>query len=634
MATIDNIAKLKQSTQPRSGAPDANVYFNPDGTFELITVEDGVTTLVLQLFNSGAIDIAANVAGTFIRAVGSFIDDGFEVGQTFTGSAFTSGGNNAQFKILTITQTTNPGDTITVVDATGMVTDAGTGDEVLTYDFEPNAITDEDGVTARACYAFERQERGDDENLRELDAFWDGNFKDAKAYALINGRTMSTTGTVDDVKKVRGGFSWKDATGKVVRVEHGVASLGDITPAAVPYVQNTQFGATTVLTFPGDIDESIKVYALAYGADITLTATGNIISSGATGKLDVLEIGDTFTITGSGLSNNGVFTVATKTDADNITTTEVITADESGVVGLNLTVDYTADFYVSTRTWNQVHDRKSMVDSGYARVYGFGGAYGIGERPNPYNDTFAYADVWTVPISPFDVSDFISLDTADTIDGFVNIGGGTTADFDYKLTTTGMTLKQICAYCDALAMQDADVDSHVSNTWNGKEKDTLYTLDTDGKVVFMQGLYPTVVPVADRTNVILVDNSADSRTYQSVAGGVIVVGDAAAADPNCWFHMFYQDPPGASDEFNTLTAITVNDNSGTPIKGLVSGLTEISFDFAYSTNTQGGYAGDTDRPIVVEVEGDGGCTAKKYLGTITNSTSLSFPCEPSVETNI
>lgn len=547
MATIDDISKLQQSTQARSATPDGNVYFNPDGTFELIT-SDG--------------DSLPTMAGSVA-----------------------------------------------------------------------NELLDEDGVTARALYAFERQERGSDENLRELDAFWEGSFKDAKAYGLINGRSMSVTGAVDDVKKVRGGFTWKDTAGKVIRVEHGVQSSGTITGSAAPYVQNTQFGPTTILDFPGDIDESIKVYAKAYGTPISITATGNIIASTG-GELDVFEVGDTIVITASGTGNNGTYTVDTKTDANNITVTEALAADESANGGLTLIADYTSDLYVTTRTWNQVHSRKSMADSSYARVYGFGGSYAVTERPHPYNASFTHADVWSAQVAPWTAGDFISLDTPDTIDGFVNEGSGTTADFSFKLTTTGMSLAQIAAYCDALSIEDADVDSHGTNTWNGKQKDTLYYIDLAGKMVFMQGLYPTEVPVADRTNVILVDDAGDARTYQSVAGGVIVVGDAAAADANCWYHMFYQDPPGADDEFNTLTAITVNDNSGTPIKGLVSGLTEIPFDFAYSTNTQGTYAGNTERPIVVEVEGDGGATAKKTLGTITNSTSLQFVCSPEAETNI
>lgn len=72
------------------------------------------------------IDVVAT-AGTFTRASGSFITDGFEKGCTFTGSGFANGGNNAQFTVLSVTATV-----ITVDDNTGMVDETGSGDEVLT----------------------------------------------------------------------------------------------------------------------------------------------------------------------------------------------------------------------------------------------------------------------------------------------------------------------------------------------------------------------------------------------------------------------------------------------------------------------------------------------------------------------
>jgi len=91
------------------------------------------------------IDVVA-AAGTFTRASGSFLTDGFERGCTFTGSNFTNGGNNAQFTALTVTATV-----ITVDDNAGMVNETGSGDEVLTsngWDFltadNKNAAVDND----------------------------------------------------------------------------------------------------------------------------------------------------------------------------------------------------------------------------------------------------------------------------------------------------------------------------------------------------------------------------------------------------------------------------------------------------------------------------------------------------------
>lgn len=89
----------------------------------------------LKTVNAAA-TINANAAGTFIRTTGSFVTDGFVVGNEITGANFPSGGNNAVFEIASITTTTIADDTITVVDNTGMVTEGGDGDETLTSNDE------------------------------------------------------------------------------------------------------------------------------------------------------------------------------------------------------------------------------------------------------------------------------------------------------------------------------------------------------------------------------------------------------------------------------------------------------------------------------------------------------------------
>jgi hypothetical protein len=101
-----------------------------DGIYQLIPYDsdDGTDTFTLGTgANSGVqIDVVAT-AGTFTRASGDFLADGFEQGARFTGSLFANGGNNASFTVDTVTATV-----ITVVDNTGMVDETGSGDEVLT----------------------------------------------------------------------------------------------------------------------------------------------------------------------------------------------------------------------------------------------------------------------------------------------------------------------------------------------------------------------------------------------------------------------------------------------------------------------------------------------------------------------
>ncbi len=480
MALIDlDITGLKQSANPRGSSPDGNIYFNPDGTQEIITVE-----------------------------------------------------------------------------------------ELALVDGATNVISNDDGITMRALYAFERQERRTDENLRELDTFIKGSFKRAGAYAFIYGRTPSqsniTAPLTDDRQKIRssGWIEYADIGSDINRIYFGSRNSGTINAGSQPYNQSSLLGTSSDFSFTGFMNEAVQVF---------------------------------------GDATNGNF-------------------------------DNTSYFAASLRTWGQVHDRKSIADGGFTDAHGYSASLGLGERLHPYNTGFAEADVHTgTVIAPWTGMVFSSLDVARTETGLVGTGP---YDFSFEITNSGNgTLAQLVAKCDAWARDATDVDAHATNTWLGKDQNTLYTLTPDGKVQFMQGLFPVGIPVADQINVILVSDAGNTITYESVAGGTIEVGDAAAADANAWYHMYYLDAAGL-DDFNTLAAITVNDASGTPIKGSVGGLTSIPFDFAYSANVQGGFSVDTDRPVVIEVEGDGGCTSAKTLATIINSTSLAFSCVPDTETNI
>jgi len=94
---------------------------------ERLTWASGVAQLLAVVkADTTTIDIDAHTSGTFTRATGSFLTDGFRKGVVFRGSGFVSGGNNALFTVLSVTATV-----ITVTDATGMVTELGAAAERL-----------------------------------------------------------------------------------------------------------------------------------------------------------------------------------------------------------------------------------------------------------------------------------------------------------------------------------------------------------------------------------------------------------------------------------------------------------------------------------------------------------------------
>lgn len=437
-----------------------------------------------------------------------------------------------------------------------------------------NPLTNADGISMLMCYTFERQERRTDENLRELEVFIRGNFKFAGAYNFVNGRKLSTLGVggglTDDRQKIRGsGFIEFAADGSTDRIYFGARSLGNIEAASQGYYQLVQNGAATDLAFAGPVNEVIQVFGS--------TANGDA---------------------GAGDFDNRSFLA------------------------------------LSVRTWGQVHDRKTIGDSGISEMAGYLGAFGLTEVPNARNaGTATITDVYDTnsasQAAPWTGVQYETLASAETLTG-LNGGSG---DFSQVIRNpNNASLNEIVAWMDAAVIADEDIDDG-AGTRNGKQNPTLYTLDTQGRVVLEDGLYIENVPVADQQDVIMVDDLSATRTYQFVAGGVIQVGANAAADANAWYHMFLKDGTGSND-FNTLDAITINDASSSPIKGNVSGLTSIPFSIDYDGFSQGGVTPGTDFVVVVEVEGDGGATARKVEFTITRSTGMTIVCEPDAETNL
>jgi len=149
-----------------------------------------------------------------------------------------------------------------------------TAEEVATIDMssrggtgtDANPLTEADGVKLEALYAFEREQRRLDENLRKYDYYFEGSFKFAGAYNLVNGRKFddadgsNTSLTVDDRFKIRGsGWRELNAAGAIGRIYYGNKSLGNIDADSQPYYQLSQFGAVVDYDKTGPIDEAVQV---------------------------------------------------------------------------------------------------------------------------------------------------------------------------------------------------------------------------------------------------------------------------------------------------------------------------------------------------------------------------------------
>jgi len=106
------------------------------------------------------------------------------------------------------------------------------------------------------------------------------------------------------------------------------------------------------------------------------------------------------------------------------------------------------------------------------------------------------------------------------------------------------------------------------------------------------------------------------------------------------FKMYFLNDNAGDDsgqDYDTVSAIIVNDNSGDPITGSVADgdmVTNTSFDFDYDFNIQrGSDSSGSDAPVVVAALGLS--SAEWVFGsfTITRATGLSFPVNAPEERN-
>jgi hypothetical protein len=298
--------------------------------------------------------------------------------------------------------------------------------------------------------------------------------------------------------------------------------------------------------------------------------------------------------------------------------------------------DYTTrTLVVRVRSWGYNPGETTSVLTGISEFSGFSAGYGVGESLNPANP-YALADVFGVAqVAPWTGMTLEKLVTPQTETGFIEADG----NFTWILHNTGAgTVQQCAAYLDALTLQNLDVDSG-SGTYNGQKGRVWYARNAAGKVVTASiggaGLFIEGLSNPEKQNVIMTDNSGATKTYPYVPEVQITVGAPAIADPDSWYHVFYNN--GAADaDFDKAGAVTVNDADGNPVKGNVATDAvggKIVFAYAYDTNTQAGLPAGVNKDIVVLVEGDGGAAQAITYATITRDAVVPITCTPATENN-
>ncbi len=291
---------------------------------------------------------------------------------------------------------------------------------------------------------------------------------------------------------------------------------------------------------------------------------------------------------------------------------------------------------VSTSTYGQRHGRVVLGDFGINELEGYGTLAAIGESPHPTTGDYPLADVvGGAQVAPFDGLSFEFLDTAETKSGFNEADG----DFDKVIRNTGSaSLDQVIAWIDANRDIDADMAESGAglSAWNGKRKEALYEFDASGVPTFIDGAYIEGLTGGDLQRLAISDDGGNSKTFPFNPEVRVAIGASARAYASAWYHCFIYDGAGAND-YNTGSAVTLDDSSSSPVKGMVSGSGSINFSIPYDTITQAGLTPGNDFEIIFIVgspKGAGSVEEESTIITVTRDTLISASIDPKLQSNI
>ncbi|MFZ5531486.1 MAG: hypothetical protein ACOY4U_10630 [Pseudomonadota bacterium] len=461
-----------------------------------------------------------------------------------------------------------------------------TADELATVDFGGGPVANPllnsggaaGGITARALYKFERQERKADEALRKYDYFMKGSFKFAGAYEMVNGRKIVAA----DVKKLRSsGMVWRAASGAVNRIYFGARSLGSVGATSQPYFQLASGGAPTNLSYQGDVNEMIQVYGTTANGD---TGAGNFDSRTYL-ALSLRTFGknhDRKLLSDSGISAMDGFSAGFALgESNHLTTGSYTLADVYGGAQIAPWTGMTLEQYGAAQP------RSGFVNAGNKNY-----TYILhNTNSGTLNEVVAY------------------LDAIAQTDNDIDIGAG---------VINGKRVNTWYSY-DAQGRIVTKQGLHIDNL---PESDKQRIVQTDDSGVGQT--YPFNVEVRVKIgNYPELDANAWFHGY--------FLDGAGAQDFNTANAVTLRD--AGTPTRNSVKGLLSAFNGTTAIKYLTASK-EIVFSYPYDSDTDGGLSAGIDKWVVFEVEGNGVATHKKAIFQITRIAVVSATCEPEPETNL
>lgn len=200
--------------------------------------------------------------------------------------------------------------------------------------------------------------------------------------------------------------------------------------------------------------------------------------------------------------------------------------------------------------------------------------------------------------------------------------GGTNRNFKIIINGNNATLEQIYTKIQYLLRQSTNINaSGTAGVKTGKIQNELLRFVGD-TLVTSQSVYIDNIQRADSNRVEFYDDSNTLRTNPYTSAGTMTF-NAPLQGAGSSYRLIFTTLPGAGNDFGESGAVTVNDASGTPITGTISG-PSISFTFDYDGNVQGGRTAGTDAAVTLIGIRPGSGKYVAASGTITRSKSIAL----------
>ena len=127
------------------------------------------------------------------------------------------------------------------------------------------------------------------------------------------------------------------------------------------------------------------------------------------------------------------------------------------------------------------------------------------------------------------------------------------------------------------------------------------------------------------------DNAEAPVSFPFVAAGSFLFNTNIVNDSVAKYWFFFEDANG--NKIDTDDAIIINNNAGAPLSGLVSGQANVSWDFDFDNNNQGGRAPGTNAKFVFRVMGLTTAQFAEVRGTITRAVGQNVQITSALERN-